>query len=80
MVDPELMVSVPPRYTADQGFDALFHSTECYISKAHNWMGDMLALTAIKNIGKYLVRAVKDGADPCDLSHEECVAIYRKSY
>ena len=63
VVDPELMVSVPPRYTAYQGFDALFHSTECYISKAHNRMGDMLALTAIKNIGKYLVRAVKDGAD-----------------
>lgn len=63
VVDPELMVSVPPAYTAYQGFDALFHSTECYISKAHNCMGDMLALTAITNIGKYLVRAVKDGAD-----------------
>ncbi|WP_314724570.1 iron-containing alcohol dehydrogenase [Enterocloster bolteae] len=63
IVDPELMVSVPARFTAYQGFDALFHSTECYISKAHNLMGDMLALTAIKNIGKYLVRAVKDGSD-----------------
>lgn len=63
IVDPELMVSVPSVYTAYQGFDALFHSTECYISKAHNQMGDMLALTAITNIGKYLVRAVKDGSD-----------------
>lgn len=63
IVDPELMVSVPTRYTAYQGFDALFHSTECYISKAHNQMGDMLALTAITNIGKYLVRAVKNGND-----------------
>lgn len=63
IVDPELMVSVPPKYTAYQGFDALFHSTECYISNAHNEMGDMLALTAIANIGKYLVRAVQDGAD-----------------
>lgn len=63
VVDPELMISVPPKFTAYQGFDALFHSTECYISKAHNLMGDMLALTAIKNIGKYLIRAVKDGAD-----------------
>lgn len=26
-------------------------------------MGDMLALTAIENIGKYLVRAVKNGND-----------------
>lgn len=63
IVDPELMISVPPKYTAYQGFDALFHSVECYISKAHNPLGDMLALTAIANIGKYLVRAVKDGKD-----------------
>lgn len=63
VVDPELMVSVPAKFTAYQGFDALFHSTECYISNAHNLMGDMLALTAIENIGKYLVRAVKDGSD-----------------
>ncbi len=63
VVDPELMVSVPPKFTAYQGFDALFHSTECYISKAHNRMGDMLALNAIENIGRYLVRAVKDGSD-----------------
>lgn len=63
VVDPELMISVPAKFTAYQGFDALFHSTECYISKAHNLMGDMLALTAIKNIGKYLMLAVKDGTD-----------------
>lgn len=63
IVDPELMVSVPPEFTAYQGFDALFHSVEGYIAKAHNIMGDMLSLTAIENIGKYLVRAVKDGKD-----------------
>lgn len=63
IVDPELMASVPAKFTAYQGFDALFHSTECYISKAHNLMGDMLALTAIRNIGKFLVRAVRDGGD-----------------
>lgn len=63
VVDPELMASVPPKFTAYQGFDALFHSTECYISCAANLMGDMLALTAIENIGRYLARAVKDGKD-----------------
>ena len=63
IVDPELMVSVPPKFTAYQGFDTLFHSTECYISKMHSLMGDMLALTAIENVGKYLVRAVRDGRD-----------------
>lgn len=63
IVDPELMTSVPPKFTAYQGFDALFHSTEGYISLMRNIMGDMHAITAIKNIGKYLARAVKDGSD-----------------
>lgn len=71
VVDPELMTTVPPKYTAYQGFDALFHSTECYISAAHNPMGDMLALTAIENIGKYLARAVNNGND---LEAREAVA------
>lgn len=63
IVDPELMATVPPEFTAYQGFDALFHSTEVYISRFHNLMSDMVASTAIKNIGKYLARAVKDGSD-----------------
>ena len=63
IVDPELMKSVPPAFTAYQGFDALFHSTECYISAAANMMSDMYALTAIENVGEYLARAVKDGND-----------------
>lgn len=63
VVDPELMTSVPPRFTAYQGFDALLHSVECYIAAPASLMSDMYALTAIENIGKYLVRAVKDGSD-----------------
>ncbi|MBU5626111.1 iron-containing alcohol dehydrogenase [Oscillibacter sp. MSJ-2] len=63
VVDPELMASVPPRYTAYQGFDALFHSTEVYVGKMANLMSDMVALTAIENVGRYLERAVKDGGD-----------------
>jgi alcohol dehydrogenase len=63
VVDPELMKTVPPKFTAYQGFDALFHSTECYITSPANLMSDMFALTAIENIGKYLARAVKDGND-----------------
>lgn len=63
MVDPELMVSVPPAFTAYQGFDALFHSTEVYICSMANLMSDMVALTAIEHVGKYLARAVADGGD-----------------
>ncbi len=63
IVDPELMKSVPPKFTAYQGFDALFHSTECYIANKASLISDMYAITSIKNIGKYLARAVKDGSD-----------------
>ena len=63
VVDPELMASVPPKFTAYQGFDALFHSTEVYMGKMGNLMSDMVALTAIENVGRYLARAVADGSD-----------------
>lgn len=63
VIDPELMMTVPPKFTAYQGFDALFHSTESYISKFASLMSDMYALTAIENAAKYLPRAVKDGSD-----------------
>ena len=63
IVDAELMKSVPAHYTAYQGFDALSHSLEGYISKFANLMSDMYAITAIANVGRYLARAVKDGND-----------------
>ena len=61
VVDPELMISVPPQLTAFQGWDALSHSMEGYISAAGNIMSDMYALTAIENISRNLAAAVKDG-------------------
>ncbi len=63
VVDPELMRTVPPAFTAYQGFDALFHSVEGYISKGTNLMSDMFAITAIDNIGRSLAAAVKDGGN-----------------
>jgi len=63
IVDPELMVTVPPKYTAFQGFDALLQVIETYIAKFANPMSDMYSLTAIENAGQFLVRAVKDGND-----------------
>lgn len=63
IVDPELMLSVPPLFTAYQGFDALFHSMEGYINKVANLMGDMYALTAIEHISHHLARTVENGQD-----------------
>lgn len=63
LIDPELTISVPPAFTAYQGFDALFHSVESYISKYANLISDMYALTAIENVSRYLPAAVADGND-----------------
>lgn len=63
VVDPELTKTVPAKYTAYQGFDALFHNTEVMMSNGVNILSETIALSAIENIAKYLPRAVKDGND-----------------
>lgn len=63
IVDPELMLTVPSKYTAYQGFDALFHNTEVMISKGVNILSEALALSAIEAISKSLPCAVRDGKD-----------------
>lgn len=63
IVDPELMRIVPPKYTAYQGFDALFHNTEVMISNGINILSETIALSAIESIAAYLPKAVADGND-----------------
>ena len=63
VVDPDLMMTIPPMLTAYQGFDALFHAVESVINKYENPMGEMFALKAIEYIAKYLPTAVKDGSN-----------------
>ena len=63
IVDPDLMMSVPPKFTAYQGFDALFHSTEGYLSTRASLMSDMYALKAVEMVGRNLAKAVSDGSD-----------------
>lgn len=63
IVDPELMKTVPPKYTAYQGFDALFHNTEVMISNGVNIFSEAIALSAISSIAQYLPRAVRNGDD-----------------
>lgn len=63
IVDPDLMMSVPPKFTAYQGFDALFHSLEGYVSNQANLFSDMVQEAAIRNVGKYLPIACHDGAN-----------------
>lgn len=63
VVDPELMLTVPPQLTAFQGFDALFHATEGYIANIATPISDAYALKSIELIAKYLPACVKDGSN-----------------
>lgn len=63
IVDPKLMVTVPPKFTAYQGFDALFHSTEGFISKFCNEMAELVEREAIRRVARSLPKAVAEGGD-----------------
>lgn len=61
IIDPELMLSIPPHLTAYQGFDAFFHAAEGFIANCATPISDLYALEAIRLLYKYLPVAVKDG-------------------
>lgn len=63
IVDPELMLTVPPHVTACTGFDAFCHAFESYIHINATPYGDMLALEAMRLIAQYLPTAVHNGND-----------------
>lgn len=61
--DPELTYSVPPNVTAATGVDVLCHAMEAFVSTAAQPLTDLLALEAIRLVGRNLPRAVKAGQD-----------------
>jgi alcohol dehydrogenase len=63
IVDPGLMLSVPPKLTAYTGMDAFFHAAEAYVSTARQPSSDAFALEAISLIAEFLPKAVRDGFD-----------------
>jgi alcohol dehydrogenase len=63
IVDPDLMLSVPPHLTAYQGMDAFFHAAEGVIATCASPMSDLYALKSIETIARWLPVAVKDGSN-----------------
>jgi len=63
VVDSDLMMSVPPTFTAYQGMDAFFHAAESVINTKEHPMGEMFALKAIELIAKNLPIAYNNGDD-----------------
>ena len=61
IVDPDLVLNLPPALTAFGGVDALTHALEAYASVMASDYTNGLALEAIRLIFKYLPRAYRDG-------------------
>ncbi|MCA0942610.1 iron-containing alcohol dehydrogenase [Salipiger pacificus] len=63
ILDPELTYSVPPAVTAATGIDAMAHCVEAFTNiRAHDLI-DAYARHGISLVGRFLRRAVENGAD-----------------
>jgi alcohol dehydrogenase class IV len=60
ILDPELMLKLPPKITAFTAMDAMTHAVESVTCICPNPISDGLGLHAIRLIAKYLPQAIKD--------------------
>jgi alcohol dehydrogenase len=63
ILDPELMLGMPPWLTAASGMDALSHALEAYLGVAANPFSDAIAEKSMQLVAQYLERVVADGKD-----------------
>ncbi len=67
--DPEVTASMPPKITAETGLDALTHAVEAYLSNRANYVSDIFAVRAVKDIFEYLPKAYENGNDLGNREH-----------
>ncbi len=63
VLDPSLLLSLPPRLTAATGLDAVTHAVESYVAMTSNPFSDALALKALFTLLNYLPTATRSGED-----------------
>jgi len=60
LVDPDLLITLPPSLIASTGLDALTHAVEAYTAKPASFLTDVLALEALRLIFRSLPAAYQD--------------------
>lgn len=63
VIDPALTQTLPPQVTATTGVDAMAHCVEAFTSRRAHVAIDIYAIEGVRLVGRYLKRAVEDGAD-----------------
>ncbi len=68
VLDPDLLISLPPKLIASTGMDALTHALESYIGKSGTPLSEKAALEAMELIRDHLCGFYND---PSDAAHRE---------
>ena len=77
VIDPELMLTVPPRVTMVTGLDALSHALEGYWSVNHQPLTDLYAIEAVRYVLNNLEKAFLNGSDKdarCNMAYAALLA------
>ncbi len=72
IIDPELTLSVPPRLTAQTGFDVLCHAIEAFWGKHHQPVCDVLAVEAAKGVLAHIEACYNQ---PDNIAQREAMAL-----